>query len=115
MQLTDFIVKRTSKKELAEALNITPQWLYGCYLKLANQSSDFNTDYPQLGTEYRTRIGLTDYQVWVVKSIFQLIQGGMRTEEIVYQDEEGFTKFNEKLDQFLSKANYQQTQITQAS
>jgi hypothetical protein len=114
MRISDFIIERKHKNDVAKLLGITPQWLHACYLKIAEQVTDFIFDYPQLGNTYRKRSGLTKYQIWVLENLVALVKGGMTTTEMVYQDSDGMTIFNEQLDNLLSKENYLKTETTEA-
>jgi|GEM_PF-2679082 len=105
MNVSDFITQRRDKKEVAKSLEITPQWLHACYLKIAEQVTDFIFDYPQLGNSYRKRVGLTNYQVWVLEKLVALVKGGMKTWEMVHEVD-GVIVFNEQLDVELSKESY---------
>lgn len=111
MQIHEFIVKRTSKTQVAKELGISNQWLHKFYLKIAEQVNDFIFDYPSIGSIHRKRAGLTDYQVWVVGKIMQLTQAGMHSSEMLYENSYGGTSFNEQLDAALSKSNYLETEI----
>lgn len=104
--LSDFITNRTSKKKLISDLGISSQCFYASYLKIAEELCDFIKDYPTLDGNQHKRIGLTDYQVWVIKNIFAMVRGGINKSQIVYADSDGFTVFNETYEEFLSKENY---------
>ena len=106
MQITDFIVNRTLKKTLIARLGISPQCFFDSYLPLAEQCPDFLTDYPLCDGQHFKRIGLTDYQVWVVQMIFSLVQSGLPKRHIAYKDEDGFYFMPQEIEQFLSKENY---------
>lgn len=105
-QLTDFVTQRTSKRELAKILNISERNLY-YYLEIAGQTLDFNDDYPLLGGEYLTRIGLTEYQIWVVRQLINLMQTGVKKKQLFDYDDDGHCDgLNPKIDNFLSKESY---------
>jgi hypothetical protein len=94
--------KRTSKKKLVEEMKISHQTLFN-YLSFCNFFDDFVSDYTNEYGIYSTRIGLTDYQVWVVKSIKSLSGFGVSRRDMLSNHE-----YKKMVNETISKSTYQQ-------
>lgn len=106
MPLSDFITKRKSKTEVAKDMNISVQFLHRYYIDIAAKTTNFSKDYPVINGESLTHLGLTDFQQWILRKLREFVKSGMRREQFLKADNDGFLVFNEELDSYLCKENF---------
>lgn len=106
---------RVSKRQVSKTLNISERCLYS-YLKIAIGIFDFEQDYPQSANSVVTRVGLTDYQKWVIQGLVLGVQSGLLIkselvelwcDEYLIKDEVAAQLTKEKYNQFITKETEQ--------
>ena len=112
--ITEFITNRKSITQVAKEIGISREQLHKYYIvKIASQSTDFRKDYPKLGSQVFTDLGLSPYQEWALRKLRGLVKAGWTIRQFLLVDEDGFIEFNEEVDKEISKAFYLEERFKQ--
>ena len=112
MAFSSFLTNRKTITQLAKELGVSREHVQRYYLAIAVQTSDFSKDYPQLGGTTFTRVGLSEYQQWVLHRIRALVAAGW-TKTHFFEDDDDITLIRDEVDDYLSKRKYEEEKQSQ--
>lgn len=99
--------ERISKRQVAKNLRVTERCLY-TYLDIANGIFDFEQDYPQFESHIFTRVGLTEYQIWVIQTLVAGVNSGCLIKSQLREFWHGELFIRDEIAQQLTKEKYNQ-------